>query len=105
MAEQFGVTQKVIADLIGISVRAFQQKRQANINQKSNKNVTERILKMRELMSVACMYFGDEQNARYWFNTPNIGLIGVAPILLCDTFLGMSRVENSIHKLLHGMTA
>jgi putative toxin-antitoxin system antitoxin component (TIGR02293 family) len=105
VAEQFGVSQKVISDILGVSIRAVQNKRRAKDNEKLGKNVSERLLRLREVMSVAVNYFGSDDGARHWFNTPNIGLGNKPPLLLCDTFLGMDRVENSIQKLMHGMTA
>ena len=105
VAEQFGVTQKIISDLLGVSLRAIQNRRRGKNSDKLDKNASERILRMRELMSVGIGYFGNEDNTRHWFNQANTGLGDVTPISLCDTFLGMERVENSIQKLMHGMTA
>jgi|GEM_PF-4460117 putative toxin-antitoxin system antitoxin component (TIGR02293 family) len=74
VAELFGVSQKIISDILGISIRAVQNKRRAKDNEKLDKNVSERLLRLREVMSVAMSYFDSEEGAKHWFNSPNVGL-------------------------------
>lgn len=105
VAEQFGVSQKAIADILGLSIRTLQNRQRSKDNRKLDKNVSERLLRLRELFSVADNYFYSKEAAIRWFKTPNTGLGCKPPLLLCDTFFGMDMVENSIQKLMHGMTA
>jgi putative toxin-antitoxin system antitoxin component (TIGR02293 family) len=105
IAEQFGVSQKAISDVLGISIRVVQNKRRAKDNRKLDKNVTERLLRLHKLLFTAVCYFGSNDSAKHWFNTPNVGLGNTPPFFVCDTFLGMDNVENTIQKLVHGMTA
>jgi hypothetical protein len=57
------------------------------------------------LMISAELYFGNNISAQLWFQEQNSELGSVTPFSLCDSFLGMSRVNNSIMKLKCGMTA
>jgi putative toxin-antitoxin system antitoxin component (TIGR02293 family) len=70
-----------------------------------NKNLSERILRLQEIMYLAQCYFGQDETAMRWFQDVNKGLDDKKPFTVCDTFYGMERVENSLMKLVHGMTA
>lgn len=104
VANLYNVRQQDIADILGVSVRSI-QKRRGSGRETLDKNLTERILTLRELMEIAVTYFGCEKSAQEWFQQNNRGLGDVNPFALCDSFLGMARVRNSIMKFTYGMTA
>lgn len=105
IANRLQVSQKVVADILGISIRGIQQKKHTDTPTKLDKNISERVLRLNEVIAVAHFYFGQDEQVARWFNTPNPGFDMVNPIMLCDTFLGMDRVDNTLQKLIHGMTA
>ena len=104
LAKRFSVSNKEIAKILGISPRALNKKNLEKTD-KLDKNISERCINLNNLFNLTVDYFGSEKSAISWFHTNNIGLGFVTPFSLCETFHGMSMVENTIVKLKHGMTA
>lgn len=104
LAKRFSVSMKELSYILGISERTL-QKRKSEVGYKLDKNLSERCINLNNLFSFAVDYFGNEKSAAIWFQTENTGLGSVTPFSLCETFYGMSRVENTLVKLKHGMTA
>jgi uncharacterized protein (DUF2384 family) len=55
--------------------------------------------------SVALDYFGHKESTQRWFVTQNRGMGSKTPLSLLSHKGGFERVENTIIKLAHGMTA
>lgn len=70
-----------------------------------NKNSTERALLVTHAFLKAVDYFESEEKAREWFHHKNMSLGDKTPFEICDTIMGIRRVENTIVKLEYGMTA
>lgn len=100
----YGVSQKELAEILGVSLQSIKKLNVAK-NLPLNKNLSERILRLQEIMYLAHCYFGQDETAMRWFQDVNKGLDYKKPFTVCDTFYGMERVENSLIKLVHGMTA
>lgn len=121
----FGGTKKQVAGILHLSVRRIDQISRVKarkvsgkivyetITQKTsddspkglNKNSTERAFMVTHAFLQAVEYFGSEDKAREWFHRKNMSLGDRAPIELCETLLGIRRIENTIGKLKYGMTA
>ena len=104
LATRFSVSNKEIANVLGISHRVL-QKKSIEKTQKLDKNISERCINLNNLFTLTVDYFGSENSAVSWFHSENIGLGLVTPFSLCETFHGMNRVESTIIKLKYGMTA
>jgi len=104
LAKRFSVNKEEMASILGVSPRTL-QKKSAGHDQSLDKNLSERCLNLNNLMNIAIDYFGSKEGAVDWFHTENRSLGSVTPFSLCDTFLGMQRVEEVIVKLMYGMTA
>jgi putative toxin-antitoxin system antitoxin component (TIGR02293 family) len=61
--------------------------------------------KMYAMFDFALDYFGSDESTQQWFTTRNLGLGGVTPLSLLHYDYGFQRVENTIIRLAHGMTA
>jgi uncharacterized protein (DUF2384 family) len=99
VATRYGLSLKVLGKLIGIGTSAVYRK-QGTLDS----NISTHLLQLDRLMKIAIEYFGCEPNARAWFFQYNRGLVS-EPIKLCGNWHGINRVENSLMKLMHGMTA
>jgi putative toxin-antitoxin system antitoxin component (TIGR02293 family) len=74
VANQLGVNKKVMSALLGISLSTLNKKLRSTEDRKLNINVSERLLRLREVISVVVTYLGSNEGARHWLNTPNNGL-------------------------------
>jgi uncharacterized protein (DUF2384 family) len=99
VASQYGLSLKVVCKIVGISTSAIYCKQRT-----LNKNTSEHLQRLEKLMRTTTEYFGCESSARQWFTHLHRGL-ACRPIEICNTLSGIQRVENSINKLNHGMTA
>lgn len=70
-----------------------------------NKNASERALLVASAFLKATEHFGSKVKAREWFHYRNMVLGNKTPLEMCNTIIGIRRVENTIVKLEHGMTA
>lgn len=104
LAKRFSVSKEEIANVLGISIRTL-QKKSAEKTHKLDTNLSERCINLNNLFNLTVDYFGSEKSAASWFHTENRGLGLVTPFALCETFHGMHRVENTVVKLKHGITA
>ncbi|MGJ8629480.1 MAG: antitoxin Xre/MbcA/ParS toxin-binding domain-containing protein [Glaciecola sp.] len=86
ISDLFGVDTEFIEDLV-------------------NEEVVHQAQKMNSIWAVAIDYFKTSDGANLWFTTKNRGLGSVTPLSLLNSDKGIARVENSIVKLSHGMTA
>lgn len=113
MITTFGISKEQVATVLGISKRRIDQLEQMRVAQKKagskakglNKDSTERAFMLAHSFLKAVAYFGSEENARKWFHTKNLSLGDKTPFETCITLFGIRRVENTILKLQHGMTA
>lgn len=106
MTEILGINKSGVANLLGVTPRSLQQlkKNDHGISRLSNQ-ITDRALQLTRLMNEIAEYFGSQDSAIKWMNTPNIGLCDEKPLLLCNSFTGMEMVRNSVNRLKYGMTA
>jgi putative toxin-antitoxin system antitoxin component (TIGR02293 family) len=105
LAAQFDTSETAILVSLGIHPDALLPKKTKCDLDISKNGSYCRLLQLQQLMSLAISYFGTQHNARHWFDQINIGLGQRSPISLCSTSLGMDKIENSIQRLMHGMTA
>jgi uncharacterized protein (DUF2384 family) len=86
-----------ISDLFGVGTEF--------IEDLVNEDVEHQAQKMNSIWAVAIDYFKTIDGANLWFKTKNRGLGSVTPLSLLNSDKGIARVQSSIVKLRHGMTA
>ena len=111
MTRMLHVDKNMVAKMINVSPRRINQLssgkafKVGNVSDKLNKAASEKALLVTRLFLNLCDYFGDEEKAQQWFNTPNRTLGNQSPSALCSNYFGIEQVNNTLNKLKHGFTA
>ena len=95
-----GTTQ--LAEVVGIPVRTLQRRKEEG---RLTKDESDRLDRVRKLMSQATGIFKSENSARAWLTRPQIGLAGFVPLDLADTGAGIREVENLLGRIDYGVYA
>ena len=99
IASELDVSLAALASILGISKYSVYRK-----NAQLSPDLSAHLVALNEVLNLANDYFGSHSSSLSWMNTFNRGLTS-KPIDLCNSMYGISRIENSILKLMHGMTA
>lgn len=109
MTRMFHVDKPLAARMLDISPRRINQlsanRPNADVKNRLNKSSSEKALLVTRLFLDLCDYFGTEDKAQKWFNTPNRTLGDKSPSSMCSTYIGIEQVANTLNKLKHGLTA
>lgn len=101
VSSKFGLQQKDIAELIGVSVRTYQrQKRTANISSAASENV----IKLAELYETGLSTFdNDDESFHSWLNVSVPALNNERPIDLLSSNLGIDLVKDELLRIEYGI--
>ena len=102
LQEQLGVGTPQLAGVVGIPVRTLQRRKDEG---RLTKDESDRLDRVRKLMSHATGVFESETAARAWLTRPQIGLAGFVPLELADTGAGIREVENLLGRIDYGVCA
>jgi putative toxin-antitoxin system antitoxin component (TIGR02293 family) len=102
LQEKLGVGTPQLAEVVGIPVRTLQRRKDEG---RLTKEESDRLDRVRKLMSQATGVFESENSARAWLTRPQIGLAGFVPLELADTGAGIREVENLLGRIDYGVYA
>ena len=102
LQEKLGVGTTQLAEVVGIPVRTLQRRKDEG---RLTKDESDRLDRVRKLMSQAPEVFESENSARAWLTRPQIGLAGFVPLELADTGEGIREVENLLVRIDYGVYA
>ena len=102
LQEKLGVGTTQLAEVVGIPVRTLQRRKDEG---RLTKDESDRLDRVRNLMSHATGVFESETAARAWLTRPQIGLAGFVPLELADTGAGIRQVENLLGRIDYGVYA
>ena len=102
LQEKLGVGTPQLAEVIGIPVRTLQRRKDEG---RLTKDESDRLDRVRKLMSQATGVFESETAARAWLTRPQIALAGFVPLDLADTGAGIREVENLLGRIDYGVYA
>ena len=100
LQEKLGVSTPQLAEVVGIPVRTLQRRKDEG---RLTKDESDRLDRVRKLMSQATGVFESENSARAWLTRPQIGLAGFVPLELADTGAGIREVENLLGRIDYGV--
>jgi len=96
------VSQKELADKVGISVRTVQRKFKED--ERLSPEVSDRLFRIQKVSSAALALFeGNVESMRRWLKTPLPVLDGETPLAYSDTEPGAQFVLDLINRLEHGV--
>jgi putative toxin-antitoxin system antitoxin component (TIGR02293 family) len=100
-ARDLNVERAHLADLLGITLRTLQRKRESA--QCLGPVASDRLARMRRIQGLAQQVFGEPEKAAGWLTTPSRALGGEVPLFLLDTDLGTERVQQELRQIESGM--
>jgi putative toxin-antitoxin system antitoxin component (TIGR02293 family) len=104
-AERVGVSDISIANACGLSRSTYLRKLKRSPNDRLNPIGSDAIARYTALFSRAVEVFGDEESAKNWIQTPQVGLGGAKPIDLAETSFGALEVEKLLTRIDLGVYA
>ena len=102
LQEKLGVGTPQLAEVVGIPVRTLQRRKDEG---RLTKEESDRLDRVRKLMTQATGVFESENSARAWLTRPQIALSGFVPLELADTGAGIREVENLLGRIDYGVYA
>jgi putative toxin-antitoxin system antitoxin component (TIGR02293 family) len=101
IASKFGMQQKDVAELIGISVRTFQRQED---NEIISSAASENVLKLAELYETGLAAFdNDKESFQMWMNAIIPALNNEKPIDLLTSNLGIDLVREELLRIEYGI--
>ncbi len=98
LGQTLGVTQKQLADTLGISSSTLSRRRATRLSASES----NRLYQIQQLLTLAERSIGDPQDARHWLRQPNFHL-GSAPLELASTAPGLETVERYLQQISDGV--
>ncbi len=99
--KETGLSQTEIADILGVSTRYLQDKKQSDL---LNTTASERLVKLREIWDFGLDVFnGNEGNFKEWLNEPLAPLNGKSPMYIMTNFIGMEQVKQLLGRIQYGV--
>ena len=102
LQEKLGIGTPQLAEVVGIPVRTLHRRKDEG---RLTKEESDRLDRVRKLMSQATGVFESENSARAWLTRPQIGLAGFVPLELADTGAGIREVEDLLGRIDYGVYA
>lgn len=90
---------------LGISIRTFQRRKNANEKSKLSVEQSARAWKFAEIVAKATAVLGTQEDAERWLDSPAFGLEQQRPIDLLTTTVGTELVEQYLERLEYGVYA
>jgi putative toxin-antitoxin system antitoxin component (TIGR02293 family) len=91
-----------ISTTLGVSQKTISRLR-SQPKKKLGVGVGDRLYRAAHVFSLATAVFGDEEAAREWLRSPNIGLGNQVPLDLLSTDAGAREVEDLLGRIEHGV--
>jgi len=99
--KETGLSQAEIAEILGVSTRYLQAKRQ---NDLLNTTASERLVKLREIWSFGLDVFnGNKVDFKEWLYEPLAPLDGKSPMYIMTNFIGMEQVKQLLGRIQYGV--
>jgi putative toxin-antitoxin system antitoxin component (TIGR02293 family) len=87
--------------MLGISKATFHRRK--GTGNRLQPAVSDRIVRFARLVGKAVKVFGDIEDAKRWFHSPQFGLGGAVPLDYAKTEIGAREVENLLGRIEHGV--
>lgn len=101
LQEILGIPEEELGRFLGISPATLARRKKGG---RFEMLESERIVRFARLFGIAMEVFdSDEQAAREWLKTPNVGTAGERPLSYADTEFGAREVENLLGRIDHGV--
>ncbi len=91
-----------VSSALGVSQKTISRLR-SQPKKKLGVGVGDRLYRAAHVFSLATAVFGDEEMAREWLRSPNIGLGTQVPLDLLTTEAGAREVEDLLGRIEHGV--
>ncbi|MFW5882817.1 MAG: antitoxin Xre/MbcA/ParS toxin-binding domain-containing protein [Verrucomicrobiota bacterium] len=100
LCENFGLSMERMAPHVGLSRSTLHRRK---IQGHLEPPESERVIRLARLLGRASEVFEDEEQARLWFQSPQIAFGGATPLSYADTEIGAREVEDLLGRLEHGV--
>lgn len=97
--EELGLDYSVLSTILGVHERNLYIKKG---DETFNKTISDKIMSIAELYSYGFEIFKSKEHFNRWMNTKSRSL-GVVPIELLDTYVGLEEVRNEIRRMEYGI--
>jgi putative toxin-antitoxin system antitoxin component (TIGR02293 family) len=101
LQESLAISGEKLAEMVGISKATLHRHRGAG--GKLELVTADRVMRYAQLMGKAVKVFGDEEDARKWLKSPQVGLGGAVPLDYAKTEIGSREVENLLGRIEYGV--
>jgi putative toxin-antitoxin system antitoxin component (TIGR02293 family) len=101
LQQSLAVSVEKLAEMVGISKATFH--RHKGSDGKLELVTADRVVRYARLMGKANEVFDDEEDARKWLKSPQIGLSGAIPLDYAKTEIGAREVENLLGRIEYGV--
>jgi putative toxin-antitoxin system antitoxin component (TIGR02293 family) len=100
LAADLAVPLERLASLLDIPSATFFRRRRAR---RFSRQESDRLVRFKRLWWLACDVFEDEDGARSWLETPQLGLGGAVPVEFASTEAGAREVEDLLRRIDYGL--
>jgi putative toxin-antitoxin system antitoxin component (TIGR02293 family) len=102
LAERLNLSLKVLAELVHVTERTLQRKRDQEV---LSKPVSEQALQLAEVYARGEEVFGAEEKLNSWLRQPNLALGGHPPLELLSSRFGAEMVLDELGRIEHGVAS
>jgi putative toxin-antitoxin system antitoxin component (TIGR02293 family) len=102
LKKALGLNDEEVSSALGVSPKTISRLR-SQPKKKLGVGVGDRLYRAARVFSLATAVFGDEETAREWLRSPNIGLGNQVPLDLLSTGAGAREVEDLLGRIEHGV--
>lgn len=100
LAHQIGVQLAEFAQLLGISESTFMRRRR---QRRFTADESDHLMRFARIWLLAVETFGNEEGARQWLRSDEIGLQGRQPLAVAHTEAGAREVETCLRRIDRGI--
>jgi putative toxin-antitoxin system antitoxin component (TIGR02293 family) len=101
LQESLAVSGEKLAEMVGISKATLHRHKKTSY--KLELVTADRVVRYARLMGKAASVFGDEEDARKWLKSSQVGLGGAVPLDYAKTEIGAREVENLLGRIEYGV--
>ncbi len=102
LKKALGLNDEEVSSTLGVSQKTISRLR-SQPKKKLGVGVGDRVYRAAHVFSLATSVFEDEETAREWLRSPNIGLGNQVPLDLLATEVGAREVEDLLGRIEHGV--
>lgn len=100
LQEELDSTQSEIADLLMMSTKTIQRRKQSK---RLSSEESDRLVRVARLFTQAVLVFGDRERALSWLHAPVAALRGRRPWEFMDTDIGAEQLEELLGRIAYGV--